>query len=74
VRSTFFFVPGDLGTQEAAHVLICTAVTGSAELGLALAAVRRGRDLLWIAWGLAIGWRDLLSDGDWRLRSELPSS
>ncbi len=74
VRSTFFFVPGDLGTQEAAHVLICTAVTGSAELGLALAAVRRGRDLLWIAWGLAIGWRDLLSDGEWRLRSELPSS
>lgn len=70
VRSTLFFVPGDIGTQEAAHVLICTAVTGSPALGLALAAVRRGRDLLWIAWGLGIGWRYSLVDGGWRLRSE----
>ena len=70
VRSTFFFVPGDLGTQEAAHVLICTAVTGSPALGLALAAVRRARDLLWIAWGLAIGWRYSLVGAGGRLRSE----
>lgn len=70
VRSTLFFVPGDLGTQEAAHVLICSAVTGSPSLGLALAAVRRGRDLLWVAWGLGIGWRYSLHVGDWKLRSE----
>jgi hypothetical protein len=70
VRSTFFFVPGDLGTQEAAHVMICSAVTGSPSLGLALAAVRRARDLLWVAWGLAIGWRYSLHVGDWKLRSE----
>jgi uncharacterized protein (TIRG00374 family) len=70
VRSTFFFVPGDLGTQEAAHVLICTAVTGSPALGLALAAVRRARDLLWVAWGLAIGWRYSLLSGDERLAAE----
>lgn len=55
VRTTLFFVPGDLGTQEAAQVMICGAVTGSPETGLALAALRRARDLLWIAWGLAIG-------------------
>lgn len=55
VRSTFFFVPGDLGTQEAAQVLICAALTGSPEAGLALATIRRARDLLWIGWGLAIG-------------------
>jgi uncharacterized protein (TIRG00374 family) len=55
VRTTFFFVPGDLGTQEAAQVMICGAITGSPETGLALATVRRARDLLWIAWGLAIG-------------------
>lgn len=55
VRSTLFFVPGDVGTQEAAQVLICNAITGSAEAGLALAAIRRARDLLWIAGGLAIG-------------------
>jgi uncharacterized protein (TIRG00374 family) len=55
VRSTFFFVPADIGTQDGAQVLICTAITGSPELGVALAAVRRARDLLWVAWGLAIG-------------------
>jgi uncharacterized protein (TIRG00374 family) len=55
VRTTFFFVPGDLGTQEAAQVMICGAITGSPETGLALATVRRARDLIWIAWGLAIG-------------------
>ena len=55
VRSTFFFVPGDIGTQEAAQVLICGALTGSPETGLALAALRRARDLTWILCGLAIG-------------------
>jgi uncharacterized protein (TIRG00374 family) len=63
VRSMFFFVPGDVGTQEAAQVLICGAVTGSPETGLALAALRRARDLCWILWGLGIGgnysWRDV---------------
>jgi hypothetical protein len=36
-------------------VLITGAVASSPELGLALAAIRRARDLIWIAWGLAIG-------------------
>jgi uncharacterized protein (TIRG00374 family) len=55
IRSAFFFVPADLGTQEGALLLICTALTGSPTLGVALAAIRRTRDLLWIVWGLAIG-------------------
>ena len=55
VRSAFFFVPGDIGTQDAAQVLICSAVTGSAPVGLALAALRRVRDILFIGWGLGIG-------------------
>jgi uncharacterized membrane protein YbhN (UPF0104 family) len=55
VRSAFFFVPADLGTQDGAQVLICSAMTGSPELGVALAAVRRARDLVWVIWGLAIG-------------------
>jgi uncharacterized protein (TIRG00374 family) len=54
VRSSLFFVPGYIGTQEAAYVLICGSITGSAEIGLALATIRRARDLLWIAWGLLI--------------------
>ena len=55
VRSAFFFVPGDIGTQEGALVLACAQVTGSPSLGLALAAVRRAKDILWILSGLAIG-------------------
>jgi uncharacterized protein (TIRG00374 family) len=55
VRTTLFFVPADIGTQEAAQVLICGAITGSPEAGLALATIRRSRDILWILWGLAIG-------------------
>jgi hypothetical protein len=37
-------------------VTIVEGLTGSSELGLALAAIRRAHDILWIAWGLAIGW------------------
>lgn len=55
VRSTFFFVPADVGTQEGALVLICAAITGSPETGLALAAIRRVRDVLLVSAGLAIG-------------------
>lgn len=55
VRSTLFFVPADVGTQEGALVLICAAVTGSPEAGLALAAIRRVRDVLLVGVGLAIG-------------------
>ncbi len=56
IRSTLFFVPADLGTQEGALALVCGAITGSPELGLALSAVRRTRDIVWIAGGLGIGW------------------
>jgi uncharacterized protein (TIRG00374 family) len=55
VRSSLFFVPADVGTQEGSLVLVCGAVTGSPALGLALAAIRRAADILWILWGLAIG-------------------
>lgn len=55
IRSALFFVPADLGTQEGALLLICSALTGSATLGVSLAAIRRGRDVLWIGLGLAIG-------------------
>jgi hypothetical protein len=55
VRTLFFFVPADIGTQEGALVIACSAITGSPSLGLALAAIRRARDLLFVAWGLGIG-------------------
>lgn len=55
VTTTLFFVPANLGTQEGALVLICGALLGSPALGLALAAIRRARDLVWIGGGLVIG-------------------
>ena len=55
VRSVFFFVPADLGTQEGAQVLICSGITGSPELGLALATIRRSRDLAILALGALFG-------------------
>ncbi len=56
VRSVLFLVPGNLGTQEAALVVTCRAVTGSSTLGLAMALVRRALELAWVGVGLLVGW------------------
>ena len=61
VRAGAFFIPGALGASEAAMVLVFAALTGRPELGLTIALVRRGRELVWILWGLAIGGRESLS-------------
>ncbi|GAB4148437.1 MAG: hypothetical protein Tsb0016_19390 [Sphingomonadales bacterium] len=55
VRTATFFIPANLGSFEAATVYIVAAMTGAPDLGLALALIRRGRELLWSAAGLAIG-------------------
>jgi glycosyltransferase 2 family protein len=55
VTAVFFFVPANLGTQEGALVLGCGALFGSPALGVALAAIRRSRDLLWLLGGLLLG-------------------
>ncbi len=62
VRAGFFFVPASLGVTEAAMVLVFDALTGRPSLGFAVALIRRGRELLWIAWGLWLGW--LAAPGD----------
>ena len=54
VRSALFFIPGAIGAQEGAMVLIGTAITGSPTLGLATALIRRLREVIWIAWGLLV--------------------
>jgi len=56
VRAGTFFIPGSLGAAELAFVLIVEGLTGQAALGLAVGLVRRARELLWVAWGLALGW------------------
>ncbi|TAK99251.1 MAG: hypothetical protein EPO08_16855 [Rhodospirillaceae bacterium] len=55
VRNITFFVPGHLGTQDGVIVLVGGLLTGSPTAGLAVALVRRGRELLWSGIGLAIG-------------------
>ncbi len=57
VRSALFVVPAAVGTQEGAFVAICAAIAGSPAVGLAVSAVIRVRGIVWIVWGLLIGWR-----------------
>ena len=57
VRAGTFFIPASIGAQEGVYVLVAGALTGNAAAGLAAALIRRCRDLLWTAAGLAIGWR-----------------
>lgn len=57
VRSATFFVPGHIGVQDGALTMVGAALGGSNEIGLAMALIRRGRELFWAGIGLAIyGW------------------
>ena len=55
IRSLTFFLPAQLGSVEAVTVYVISALGGSADIGLALAALRRVREVLWAALGLAVG-------------------
>ncbi len=55
IRSLTFFLPAQLGSVEAVTVWVVAALGGSAESGLALAALRRARELAWAALGLGVG-------------------
>ena len=57
VRAGTFFIPASIGAQEGIYVLVAGALTGNPAAGLAAALIRRCRDLLWTAAGLAVGWR-----------------
>jgi uncharacterized protein (TIRG00374 family) len=57
VRAAAFFIPAGIGAQEGAFLVVVAALTGQPSLGLAVAAVRRFREIVWIAWGLVLGWR-----------------
>lgn len=53
-RSAGFFIPGALGIQEGGYVLIGTIMGIPAETALALALIRRARELLFGLPGLAV--------------------
>jgi uncharacterized membrane protein YbhN (UPF0104 family) len=57
VRAATFFIPASLGAQEGAIILVCTALTGSPTTGVAVAVVRRLREIMWILWGMFLGTR-----------------
>lgn len=57
VRAGSFFIPSSLGASEAGFVVLVGAMTGQPSLGLAAALVRRVREVVWIAAGVALGWR-----------------
>ena len=56
VRAGTFFIPGTLGSQEAAFLLATTAITGDPDLGVATALMRRVREILWVMIGFSLGW------------------
>ena len=55
-RAATFFIPAGIGAQEAALVLVLGHITGQPSLGLAVAVIRRFREVVWIAWGFVIAW------------------
>ena len=55
------FIPLSLGTQEGALFMVTAAITGDGASGVAISLVKRMREIVWIAWGFAIGWRMLIT-------------
>ncbi len=49
-----FIVPGSLGVQEGGQVVIFAAFGLTAPLAVTFSLLRRGRELLWIGFGLAV--------------------
>jgi len=56
IRAGIFFIPASIGAEEAALTVVVGSITGDAGLGLAVAFVRRYRELLWIAYGVLLTW------------------
>ncbi len=55
MRMGSFFIPASIGVQDGAFVLMCTAITGSPSLGVAVALVRRFREIIWVGAGFGLG-------------------
>ncbi len=47
-------VPGSLGVQEGGQVVLFVAFSLGAPLGMTFSLLRRGRELLWVGFGLAV--------------------
>ena len=56
-RAATFFIPLSLGAQEGALFMVAAVITGDGAFGITISLVKRLREIIWIAWGFAIGWR-----------------
>ena len=54
VRTGTFFIPGSIGAQEGIFMLMGNLIAGNPTLGVAIAVVRRIREIIWIVTGLII--------------------
>lgn len=59
VRASTFFIPASIGAQDGAIMLFTAAITGQASSGLAVALLRRAREVLWVLGGLVVSARML---------------
>ncbi len=55
IRSAAFFIPAAVGAQEGAFLLAFSVMTGEATLGVAMALIRRARELVWLMLGAGFG-------------------
>jgi uncharacterized protein (TIRG00374 family) len=56
IRNASFFIPLSIGAQEGGLLLIFTALGMPGALGITVSFVRRIKELLWVCFGLALGW------------------
>jgi uncharacterized membrane protein YbhN (UPF0104 family) len=54
INAAFSFVPGTVGVYEGGQAVILKSLGSTAEIGIALALVRRGAILFWAGVGFAI--------------------
>ena len=61
VRAMLFFIPSNLGTQEGVFVIAVNILKDSTPLGLAVAIIRRLREVIWISIGAIFGYNQKIS-------------
>ena len=61
VRAMLFFIPSNLGTQEGVFVIAVNILKDSTPLGLAVAIIRRLREVIWISIGVIFGYKQKIN-------------
>ena len=56
MRVGSFFIPLSIGAQEGGLALIFVSMGMTGDVGLAVSFVRRIKELVWVGFGLIMGW------------------